>query len=98
MANSKTIIANKVYEYTIVSTNFMNPQAPSSTCTKFSDLWVYKICRLHCVIYNVMIFSGLTVTIVSSPDGTQVSGSTNTFDYPICDWICEKGSYTNAQL
>ena len=36
-------------------------------------------------LYNpiVMIFSGLTVTIVSSPAGTPVSGSTNTFDYPI---------------
>ena len=31
----------------------------------------------------VMIFSDLTVTIVSSPAGTPVSGSTNTFDYPI---------------
>ena len=30
---------------------------------------------------NVMMFSG--VTIVSSPAGTPVSGSTNTFDYPI---------------
>ena len=30
-----------------------------------------------------MIFSGVTVTVVSSPGGTPVSGSTNTFDYPI---------------
>ena len=30
---------------------------------------------------NVMMFSG--VTVVSSPAGTPVSGSTNTFDYPI---------------
>ena len=30
-----------------------------------------------------MLFTGYTVTIVSSPAGTPVSGSTNTFDYPI---------------
>ena len=30
-----------------------------------------------------MIFSGLTITIDSNPAGTPVSGSTNTFDYPI---------------
>ena len=30
-----------------------------------------------------MYFSDVTVTIVSSPAGTPVSGSTNTFDYPI---------------
>ena len=31
----------------------------------------------------VIIFSGLTFTIVSNPAGTPVSGSFNTFDYPI---------------
>ena len=30
-----------------------------------------------------MLFAGYTVTIVSSPAGTSVSRSTNTFDYPI---------------
>ena len=35
------------------------------------------------VIIVVMLFAGYTVTIVSSPAGTSVSGSTNTFDYPI---------------
>ena len=36
-------------------------------------------------IYDVIIGvdSQFTVTIVSSPAGTPVSGSTNTFDYPI---------------
>ena len=36
--------------------------------------------------YYKWYFSGVdgqTVTIVSNPPGTQVSGSTNTFDYPI---------------
>ena len=32
---------------------------------------------------NIVIFTAPTVTIVSSPVGTPVSGSTNTFDYPI---------------
>ena len=35
------------------------------------------------VIIVVMLFTGYTVSIVSSPAGTSVSGSTNTFDYPI---------------
>ena len=38
-------------------------------------------------MYNVIIFSDLTVTIVSSPAGTPVSGSTNTFDYPILSGV-----------
>ena len=47
-------------------------------------------CQIACQILNNLLlkpelyFSGLlTVTIVSSPNGTQVSGSTNKFDYPI---------------
>ena len=31
----------------------------------------------------IVCFSVVTVTIVSTPAGTPVSGSTNTFDYPI---------------
>ena len=45
--------------------------------------WFIKFVDSTAYVYNVMIFSGLTVTILSSPAGTPVSGSTNTFNYPI---------------
>ena len=51
--------------------------------------YVKHVYHLHKITTRtfVMIFSGVdsqfTVTIVSSPAGTPVSGSTNTFDYPI---------------
>ena len=32
---------------------------------------------------HITLFTAPTVTIVSNPAGTTVSGSTNTFDYPI---------------
>ena len=39
---------------------------------------------IKCSRIIVMVFTGpYAVTIVSSPTGTPVSGSTNTFDYPI---------------
>ena len=38
---------------------------------------------LSYVFYNVGVNGQFTVTIVSNPAGTPVSGSTNTFDYPI---------------
>ena len=34
-------------------------------------------------LHGIIIVTGPEVTIVSTPAGTPVSGSTNTFDYPI---------------
>ena len=44
-----------------------------------------KLCKQYTISNNyfVGVESQFTVTIVSNPTGTPVSGSTNTFDYPI---------------
>jgi len=54
-------------------------QLLDSSCITKNQLF-----SIRCVFYNAGVDGQLyTVTIVSTPAGTPVSGSTNTFDYPI---------------
>ena len=49
-----------------------------------SYLYLYSsLVKLYSCSFHVDVDSQYTVTIVRAPAGTPVSGSTNTFDYPI---------------
>ena len=46
-------------------------------------LWLVIVILFSSISIFIFKFIFFTVTIVSTPTGTPVSGSTNTFDYPI---------------